>query len=100
LRLARGIDEYWAKLTAGGSAGQCGWLKDKFGLSLQIVPAHLPDFIRSPAAKQAMMKIKKLDIGVLERAAHSWFREDKYEQHGRTGSGNARQSRRKRLCVA
>jgi predicted 3-demethylubiquinone-9 3-methyltransferase (glyoxalase superfamily) len=65
------IDEYWAKLTAGGSEGQCGWLKDKFGLSWQVVPAHLPNFIRTPAAMQAMLKMKKLDIGVLERAAHS-----------------------------
>jgi predicted 3-demethylubiquinone-9 3-methyltransferase (glyoxalase superfamily) len=65
------IDEYWAKLTAGGSEGQCGWLKDKFGLSWQVVPAHLPNFIRAPAAMQAMLKMKKLDIGILERAAHS-----------------------------
>jgi predicted 3-demethylubiquinone-9 3-methyltransferase (glyoxalase superfamily) len=65
------IDEYWAKLSAGGSEGQCGWLKDKFGLSWQIVPAQLPDFIRKPEAMQAMLKMKKLDIGILERAAHS-----------------------------
>jgi predicted 3-demethylubiquinone-9 3-methyltransferase (glyoxalase superfamily) len=65
------IDEYWAKLTAGGSEGQCGWLKDKFGLSWQVVPAQLPNFIRTPAAMQAMLTMKKLDIGVLERAAHT-----------------------------
>jgi predicted 3-demethylubiquinone-9 3-methyltransferase (glyoxalase superfamily) len=63
------VDEYWEKLTAGGSEVQCGWLKDKFGLSWQIVPARLPDLIRNPRAMQAMMKMKKLDIGELERAA-------------------------------
>ena len=63
------VDEYWEKLTAGGSEVQCGWLKDKFGLSWQIVPARLPDLIRNPKAMQAMMKMKKLDIAELERAA-------------------------------
>jgi predicted 3-demethylubiquinone-9 3-methyltransferase (glyoxalase superfamily) len=62
-------DEYWAKLSAGGQEGQCGWLKDKFGLSWQIVPGRLPDLIRHPKAMQAMMKMKKIDIGELERAA-------------------------------
>ena len=63
------VDEYWEKLTAGGSESQCGWLKDKFGLSWQIVPARLPELIRNPRAMQAMMKMKKLDIAELERAA-------------------------------
>jgi predicted 3-demethylubiquinone-9 3-methyltransferase (glyoxalase superfamily) len=63
------VDDYWAKLSAGGSDGQCGWLKDKFGLSWQIVPARLPDLIKKPAAMQAMLKMKKLDIAELERAA-------------------------------
>jgi predicted 3-demethylubiquinone-9 3-methyltransferase (glyoxalase superfamily) len=63
------VDEYWEKLTAGGSESQCGWLKDKFGLSWQIVPARLPGLIRNPKAMQAMMKMKKLDIAELERAA-------------------------------
>ena len=66
------VDEYWAKLTAaGGTESQCGWLKDKFGLSWQIVPAQLPDLIRHPKAMQAMMKMKKLDIAELQRAAAS-----------------------------
>src|SRR5580698_218069 len=65
------VDEYWAKLTAGGSEVQCGWLKDKFGLSWQIVPAKLPDLIKHPKAMQAMLKMKKLDIAELERAANS-----------------------------
>jgi predicted 3-demethylubiquinone-9 3-methyltransferase (glyoxalase superfamily) len=65
------VDDYWSKLTAGGSESQCGWLKDKFGLSWQIVPARLPDLLRHPKAVQAMMKMKKLDIAELERAGQS-----------------------------
>lgn len=63
------VDEYWEKLTAGGSESRCGWLKDKFGLSWQIVPAQLPALLRNPEAMQAMMKMKKIDIAELERAA-------------------------------
>jgi predicted 3-demethylubiquinone-9 3-methyltransferase (glyoxalase superfamily) len=65
------VDEYWAKLSAGGSESQCGWLKDKFGLSWQIVPGKLPDLIKNPKAMLAMMEMKKLDIAALERAAKS-----------------------------
>jgi predicted 3-demethylubiquinone-9 3-methyltransferase (glyoxalase superfamily) len=65
------VDKYWSKLTAGGSEVQCGWLKDKFGLSWQIVPARLSELVRSPKAMQAMMQMKKLDIAELERAAQS-----------------------------
>jgi len=67
----REVDEYWSKLSDGGSDFQCGWLKDKFGLSWQIVPAQLPDLIKHPKAMQAMLKMKKLDIAELERAANS-----------------------------
>jgi predicted 3-demethylubiquinone-9 3-methyltransferase (glyoxalase superfamily) len=63
------VDDYWSKLSAGGSEGQCGWLKDKFGLSWQIVPARLPELIAQPKAMQAMLRMKKLDIAELERAA-------------------------------
>jgi predicted 3-demethylubiquinone-9 3-methyltransferase (glyoxalase superfamily) len=63
------VDEYWSKLSAGGSESQCGWLKDKFGLSWQIVPARLPELIKHPKALQAMLKMKKLDIAELQRAA-------------------------------
>jgi predicted 3-demethylubiquinone-9 3-methyltransferase (glyoxalase superfamily) len=65
------VDEYWAKLSAGGSEIQCGWLRDKFGLCWQIVPARLPELIKHPKALEAMMKMKKkkLDIAELERAA-------------------------------
>jgi predicted 3-demethylubiquinone-9 3-methyltransferase (glyoxalase superfamily) len=65
------VDEYWSKLSAGGSEVQCGWLKDKFGLSWQIVPARLPDLIKHPKAMQAMLQMKKLDITELERATQS-----------------------------
>jgi predicted 3-demethylubiquinone-9 3-methyltransferase (glyoxalase superfamily) len=65
------VDDYWSKLSAGGSEGQCGWLKDKYGLSWQIVPARLPDLIKQPKAMQAMLQMKKLDIAELERAAQS-----------------------------
>ena len=65
------VDEYWEKLSAGGSESQCGWLKDKFGLSWQIVPARLSELISHPKAMQAMLGMKKLDIAELERAAQA-----------------------------
>jgi predicted 3-demethylubiquinone-9 3-methyltransferase (glyoxalase superfamily) len=71
VRYAGGSRLLLGKASSGGSEIQCGWLKDKFGLSCQIVPARLPDLIRSPKAMQAMMKMTKLDIAELERAAKS-----------------------------
>jgi predicted 3-demethylubiquinone-9 3-methyltransferase (glyoxalase superfamily) len=65
------VDDYWSKLSAEGSEIQCGWLKDKFGLVWQIVPARLPELIKNPKAMQAMMQMKKIDIAELERAAQS-----------------------------
>lgn len=65
------IDNYWAKLTEGGSEVACGWLKDKFGLSWQIVPANILELVRTPKAMQAMMQMTKFDIAALERAAKS-----------------------------
>lgn len=70
------IDRYWNQLSAGGDekAQQCGWLKDKFGLSWQIVPAELPELIgdkdpeKAGRTMNAMLKMKKLDIAVLEQA--------------------------------
>jgi predicted 3-demethylubiquinone-9 3-methyltransferase (glyoxalase superfamily) len=62
------IDYYWSKLTAGGAEVQCGWLKDKFGLSWQVVPAQIAELISTPNGMQAMMKMKKLDIAELEKA--------------------------------
>jgi predicted 3-demethylubiquinone-9 3-methyltransferase (glyoxalase superfamily) len=66
------IDYYWSKLTAdGGAEVQCGWLKDKFGLSWQVVPAQIAQLISTPNGMQAMMKMKKLDIAELEKANKS-----------------------------
>ncbi|MBZ5584479.1 MAG: VOC family protein [Acidobacteriia bacterium] len=65
------VDDYWSKLSAGGSEAQCGWLKDKFGVSWQIVPARLPDLVKHPKAMQAMLQMKKIEIAELERAAQS-----------------------------
>ena len=68
------VDYYWEKLSAGGLPGDCGWLKDRFGLSWQIVPSALPRLLSDPdAAKanrvmQAMMQMKKIDIAGLEAA--------------------------------
>jgi predicted 3-demethylubiquinone-9 3-methyltransferase (glyoxalase superfamily) len=63
------VDYYWEKLTAGGSESRCGWLKDRFGVSWQIVPARLGEWIRHPKAMEAMLRMKKLDMAELERAA-------------------------------
>lgn len=65
------IDYYWSKLTEGGSEVACGWLKDKFGLSWQVVPARIGELIGSSKAFQALMQMKKLDIAALEHAAQS-----------------------------
>jgi predicted 3-demethylubiquinone-9 3-methyltransferase (glyoxalase superfamily) len=70
------VDEYWDKLSDGGSKSQCGWLKDKFGLSWQIVPRALGEMLMSSdkeASKRtmlAMLKMQKLDIAQL-RAAYN-----------------------------
>ena len=67
-------DSYWEKLSAGGSEVQCGWLKDKFGLSWQIVPTALPQLLsgpdraRSGRVMKALMKMKKPDIRALQQA--------------------------------
>lgn len=68
------VDAMWTQLSVGGSEGQCGWLKDKYGLSWQIVPTVLvellthPDPAISQRVMQAMMKMKKIDIEALRRA--------------------------------
>jgi predicted 3-demethylubiquinone-9 3-methyltransferase (glyoxalase superfamily) len=68
------IDDLWSRLSAGGSEGPCGWLKDKFGLSWQIFPRQVIEMYNSPdrdaAARtmQAMMKMGKLDIAALRAA--------------------------------
>lgn len=71
------LDFFWKKLSAGGKAGQCGWLKDKFGLSWQIVPSTLAELLDSGDSLQtrrvmhAVMKMQKLDIKTLKNAAKS-----------------------------
>lgn len=66
------IDFFWEKLTDGGQESQCGWLKDKFGVSWQIVPANLSQLISDPQkgsrVVEAFMKMKKFDIAALENA--------------------------------
>jgi predicted 3-demethylubiquinone-9 3-methyltransferase (glyoxalase superfamily) len=66
------IDEYWSKLTGEGEEGQCGWLKDKYGVSWQIVPSVLPKLISDPARSERVMKVllqmKKFDIETLKAA--------------------------------
>lgn len=68
------VDYYWEKLSAVPEAEQCGWCKDKFGMSWQIIPTRLgelltdPDTEKSNRAMQAMMKMHKIDVAELERA--------------------------------
>jgi predicted 3-demethylubiquinone-9 3-methyltransferase (glyoxalase superfamily) len=69
------VDEFWTGLTAGGEEGPCGWLKDRYGVSWQIVPKALsellsdPDTERSQRAMKAMLQMKKIDIAAVQRAA-------------------------------
>jgi predicted 3-demethylubiquinone-9 3-methyltransferase (glyoxalase superfamily) len=69
------VDMYWTRLSAGGEEGPCGWLKDKFGVSWQIIPAALPELLADPDQEKAqrvmdaMLKMKKIEIAELEQAA-------------------------------
>ncbi|MFC5910205.1 VOC family protein [Streptacidiphilus monticola] len=70
------VDRYWEALTSGGGQeSQCGWLKDKYGLSWQIVPRQLPELLGDPdparaqRAMQAMLQMRKLDVAALRAAA-------------------------------
>jgi predicted 3-demethylubiquinone-9 3-methyltransferase (glyoxalase superfamily) len=69
------VDYYWEKLSEGGEEGQCGWLKDRYGLAWQVVPEGMdevfadPDPERARRAMEAMLKMGKLDLGELQRAA-------------------------------
>jgi predicted 3-demethylubiquinone-9 3-methyltransferase (glyoxalase superfamily) len=68
------IDKFWKRLSAGGKTGQCGWLKDKYGVSWQVVPAILgkimvdKDVAKSQRVMQAILKMKKLNIKTLRKA--------------------------------
>lgn len=69
------VDYYWARLTEDGAEGPCGWLKDRFGVSWQVVPSALPELMadsdpdRATRTAQAMFGMRKLDIAALRRAA-------------------------------
>jgi predicted 3-demethylubiquinone-9 3-methyltransferase (glyoxalase superfamily) len=69
------VDHYWSALSEGGEEGPCGWLKDRFGLSWQIVPTALPELLGDPdperaqRAMKAMLQMSKIDIDALRRAA-------------------------------
>jgi predicted 3-demethylubiquinone-9 3-methyltransferase (glyoxalase superfamily) len=71
------IDYFWSKLAEGGEEGPCGWLKDKFGLSWQVVPTVLPEMLQDPnagradRAMKAMLQMRKLDIAALQRAQNA-----------------------------
>jgi predicted 3-demethylubiquinone-9 3-methyltransferase (glyoxalase superfamily) len=71
------VDAYWSTLSEGGEEGPCGWLKDKFGLSWQVVPTVLPELLGDPDQEkaqrvmQALLKMKKIEIAELEAAAQS-----------------------------
>jgi len=68
------VDDLWARLSAGGEPGRCGWLKDKYGLSWQIIPRALmklmqdPDPKKSQRVMQAMLKMSKIEVSELQRA--------------------------------
>ncbi len=68
------LDRYWAALGAGGTVEACGWLRDRYGLSWQIVPRALGEMMKAPdreaarRAAEAMLTMKKLDVAALERA--------------------------------
>jgi predicted 3-demethylubiquinone-9 3-methyltransferase (glyoxalase superfamily) len=65
------IDHYWDKLSAGGdaTAQACGWLKDKYGLSWQIVPDDIEALVQNPGSVAALMQMKKIDIAAMKAAA-------------------------------
>jgi predicted 3-demethylubiquinone-9 3-methyltransferase (glyoxalase superfamily) len=69
------VDRYWSVLSEGGEEGPCGWLKDRYGLSWQIIPVALtellndPDAAKAQRAMAAMLQMKKIDIAVLQAAA-------------------------------
>ena len=71
------VDRFWSKLSEGGEEGPCGWLKDKYGVSWQIIPTALPELLSNPDPEtsqrvmQAMLQMKKIEIDELERAAEA-----------------------------
>ena len=71
------VDTFWSTLSEGGEEGPCGWLKDRYGVSWQIIPTALPELLADPDREKsqrvmaAMLQMKKIDIGELERAAQA-----------------------------
>ena len=71
------VDTYWAALSDGGEEGPCGWLKDRYGLSWQVVPKRLMELVTDPdpgrgqRAMAAMLQMRKIDVAELERAAEA-----------------------------
>jgi predicted 3-demethylubiquinone-9 3-methyltransferase (glyoxalase superfamily) len=71
------VDKFWYGLSAGGEEGPCGWLKDRYGVSWQVVPTVLPELLSNPDPEKAqkvmaaMMQMGKLDIAALQNAAEA-----------------------------
>jgi predicted 3-demethylubiquinone-9 3-methyltransferase (glyoxalase superfamily) len=69
------VDAYWSRLTEGGEEGPCGWLKDRYGVSWQVVPSRLNELLEDPDPEtsqrvmQAMLQMRKIDVAQLEEAA-------------------------------
>jgi predicted 3-demethylubiquinone-9 3-methyltransferase (glyoxalase superfamily) len=74
------IDHYWSKLSQGGTEGPCGWLKDKFGLSWQVVPSALPQMMTNADPQKtdrimaSVLKMRKFDLAALQRASEATSR--------------------------
>jgi predicted 3-demethylubiquinone-9 3-methyltransferase (glyoxalase superfamily) len=75
------VDYFWSKLSEGGQEGPCGWLKDRFGVSWQIVPTALMELLSDPdpdtsqAAMKAMLGMRKIDVDAVRRAAEHGMRD-------------------------
>ncbi len=75
-----GVDEFWSRLSAGGEEGPCGWLKDRYGVSWQIIPTRLTELLNDPdpekaqRAMRAMLTMNKIDIATLQQAAVTGIR--------------------------
>ncbi len=71
------MDRLWDVLSEGGEKGPCGWLKDRFGVSWQVIPTALPELLADPdpqraqKAMAAMLQMQKIDVAELERAANA-----------------------------
>lgn len=89
------IDHYWERLGEGGEIQMCGWLKDRYGLSWQVIPEVLPRLLTDPdperaqRATQAMLTMKKLDIAALQAAADAGSSQDQAPERQTTSSTEA-----------